>query len=303
MRHLAALYLVLSTAASVSAGQDGVGSVVVKGPSVLLGDLMEGCVGSECSVIVAKTPPPGMTLVLSRRRVAEALAAAGVDRPLAGIPARIRVARATVRPSRAQFLPRVRSAVEAALPDGYVLRSVGRVEPVRVPAGPWSVEATMTSFDGKPGRVSLRLDLTADGEVFQRSKITAVIAIGVALPVAARDMAAGEVVDAVDISAGRVVQVEDPARFVARNDGIVGRQLRRAIRAESPFEVAGLEAPAVVEHGHRVSVIYSADGIRITAPGIVRQQGAIGDRVRVQVLPSERVVWAHVLDQRRVVVR
>jgi flagella basal body P-ring formation protein FlgA len=301
MRRVAALSLVLCAAAS--AGAAGAGSVVVDGPSVLLGDLAKGCAASECAEPVAKAPPPGMTVVLTRRQVAETLGAAGVDWPLTEIPVRVRISRATVLPSRAQFLLRVRNAVEAALPDEVVLRSVGRVEPARVPVGPWTVEATMMSFDGRLGRVSLRLDLSADGEVFRRSKITAVIATEVALPVAVRAMAAGHVVDAADIAAGQAIRVDDPARFVAQADEVVGRRLRRAIQAGRPFEASELAAPAVVEHGHRVSVIYLADGIRITAPGIVRQQGSVGDRVRVQILPSARVVWADVLDRTQVVVR
>lgn len=65
-----------------------------------------------------------------------------------------------------------------------------------------------------------------------------------------------------------------------------------------------LRCPApVVASGAEVTVVVRSGSVRVTAPGVARQAGRVGDEVRVRIGPTGALVTARVIDAETVEVR
>ncbi len=89
----------------------------------------------------------------------------------------------------------------------------------------------------------------------------------------------------------RQVEVDGLAHLYVRSaDELAGRHLIRPAPAGVPLPVAWLAPDKIVQRGQAVTLVASADGIRIRAPGRALADGALAERVRVQNLSSLKVV-------------
>lgn len=78
------------------------------------------------------------------------------------------------------------------------------------------------------------------------------------------------------------------------------RQLRWSVPVGSVIRRSMLQVIPAVTRGKTVTVATHLPLLRITTQAIVREDGAVGDWVLVQCLPSNKLVKARVLDGRRV---
>ncbi len=100
----------------------------------------------------------------------------------------------------------------------------------------------------------------------------------------------GRTVTAADVTTRRV-EVEGLAHlYVSRPGEFAGRHLARAAPAGVPLPAAWFAADDLVQRGQAVTIVASAEGIQIRAPGRALASGALHERVRVQNLSSLKVV-------------
>jgi flagella basal body P-ring formation protein FlgA len=123
-----------------------------------------------------------------------------------------------------------------------------------------------------------------------------------AVPVLARRLAAGEVIQASDLTTKQV-----PARLVTRqivtDAGLIaGRSARRNLQAETPLQKADLMAPQVVRRGEPVSITLDDGQMLLVAQGEALMDGALGERIRVVNPSSKKSIEATVIGTGQVAV-
>ncbi len=77
---------------------------------------------------------------------------------------------------------------------------------------------------------------------------------------------------------------------------VIGKTLRRSIRADRQFRVSDVELPAAVKKGEPVTLVYAKNGLKLTVDGKALEDAAIGASVRVLNNYSKRAVDAVVAD-------
>ena len=82
-----------------------------------------------------------------------------------------------------------------------------------------------------------------------------------------------------------------------------GKQARTYIPAGSMILPSMCENIPVVKAGDRVSIVFETKMIKLTAEGLARQKGGIGDVIRVANLGSKKVIRAEVIDSTTVAIR
>jgi flagella basal body P-ring formation protein FlgA len=82
-----------------------------------------------------------------------------------------------------------------------------------------------------------------------------------------------------------------------------GKQARKYIPAGSMIYLSMIENVPVVNAGDRVNIVIEKGLIRITAEGVARQKGGIGDLIRVVNLGSKKVIRAVVVDSTTVALK
>lgn len=89
----------------------------------------------------------------------------------------------------------------------------------------------------------------------------------------------------------RRIEVEGLAvSYVRSVEELAGRHLKRTAPAGVPLPASWFEADKLMRRGQTVTLVASAAGIRVRAPGRALADGAVSERIRVQNLSSLKIV-------------
>lgn len=146
------------------------------------------------------------------------------------------------------------------------------------------------------GMVPVRVRLESGGRVLREGIVTANVHAELPVVVAARDLRSGrplapadltlELRDAAELRTG---WLDDPSQAV-------GQRPRRPLRRGAALTPDSLDAAIPVRRGQRVKLRLARGRLRIEAEGRAREDGQIGDWIRVLNLSSHREVLARVDD-------
>ena len=91
-----------------------------------------------------------------------------------------------------------------------------------------------------------------------------------------------------------------PSKYVTDAQDILGKVASRAINPNEVIRETTVAAQPVVKSGDRLMIIFETPNLRLTAPGMSLQKGALGDRIQVRNLQSKILVYATVRDKNHV---
>ena len=114
-----------------------------------------------------------------------------------------------------------------------------------------------------------------------------------------RHVRAGQIVSASDLRTVRVPEVRADRSFEDRAE-VAGRTAARLLRKNRPISESQLEAPRAVSRGQQVVIVYRAGTLSVTTKGRAREDGAVGERIRVMNLGQRKSVTAEVIGEGRV---
>jgi flagella basal body P-ring formation protein FlgA len=284
--------------------------VTVQGQTVRLADVarLEGERAEALgNVVLGVAPAAGEsrtfdgTLVLSTIR----REAGSLDGLTYTIPASVRVRRAAQEISESavrQVIEGFLAQMHGARAGDVVLRTVELPGPVRVPAGAWTARVLAPAGMALLGRVRLQVEFSLDGRPAKTVWVTADIGLYGPVVVATRPVGRGEVVSAADVTVDRLDLSQVTRGVVTDANDVAGRLARTPLVPYVPIRRDQLESPAAVHRGDVVLLVAERSGLRITAPGEVRNDAGLGEQVRVLNRVSRKDVVGRVRDASTVAV-
>ena len=299
-RQLLSVLAIAAVFASSTADADTIHKAF--GPDVLVGDIVNRCPPEICALAVTPSPLPGRTKTVNRREVADAVRRAGKDPEFLRIPERVRVSRPSKIAKAAELKGRIETAIKAVLPPGVVLEELGTVSDLEVPKLGYAVSARWTGEEKFRRRASIPLEFLSEGTRFRTDQVSVLLAFETSIPVAVRDLRPGEVVSERDIRFKTVRLDSDAERTVTERAAVLGHQVQSPVAAGESFATEDLKRVPVVREGERVSLESVFGLVKVSALAVSRQDGAVGDRVRVITLVESRLVWARILGPGRAMV-
>ncbi len=91
-----------------------------------------------------------------------------------------------------------------------------------------------------------------------------------------------------------------PGELFFHPNEIVGKQLKRSVNAGRVLDASMVEEPPLVKRGESVELIVQSGSIQLRTPGIARQNGGLGEMIRVKNLKNRQIVQAKVLSAEQV---
>ncbi len=85
-----------------------------------------------------------------------------------------------------------------------------------------------------------------------------------------------------------------PDRVVFMRDEVVGQRVRRRVGAGTLWRAGLLSEPTVVQRGQMVRLRFQRGPLRIAGLGKAREEGQVGELIRVQNVDSRREVMGRV---------
>jgi flagella basal body P-ring formation protein FlgA len=298
------LLLLLTLLLPVAAWAQGLVAIrpvaTIDEPTIRLGDIFEGA-GPRASQAIGAAPAPGRRLVLEAPQLMGIAHSYGLAwRPLSAND-KVVIERAG--------RPVPRADVDAALLAELVrLGGTRAVEielgawtpPMVPPSAPVELGIDALSFEGSSGRFSATLVVTAEGIPTQRWRLAGRAARTVPVTVASHRLALGDIVGPQDVREVQLRAERVRPGAAERAEQVIGRQLRRPIGAELPFQLADLAPPELVAKNSRVTLLLEGPGLSLTAIGKALEGAPRGAMVPVMNIASQQVVEGQVIGPGRV---
>lgn len=283
--------------------------VIVSADPVRLRDVaaLEGSAEALGDVVLGPAPGAGESRTFDGLRLLDTLRRSGLDtaRITYSLPPLLRVRRASEDVPPAELRRLVEEHLARELGPGAgdaVVRAVETHGAVLVPSGGWTATVSTPPGTALVGRVRLSVDFRQDDRVVRTAWVTAEVGRYAAVVVATRAVGRGEVLTAGDLTVERQDLAELPRSIVTDPAELVGMAVRQPLLPWAPVRREQVGADALVRRGDAVMIVATQGGLRITAPGEVRQDGARGDSVPVTNRASGKEVVARVVDARTVAV-
>lgn len=279
-------------------------SVVVNDDVVRLGDLFEQPISMSDSP-VAQAPLPGQTIVLDNRFLRSLIRAYALDWAPASKYQRVLVARQAQKIDPNQVTQQVKDALRDYLGTdkeveiAFDVGDTNLVLPTNVPA---TLAVQDIRFDPTSQRFAAQLIVPASGPTLISRLVAGSVYETVQLPVLARAVAPGDVIQLSDLDwmAIRIDRVA--ANAVTDPKQLVGMTARRPLRANQMLRMSDIAmAPAIIR-GSMVTLMVQTETMTLTTQGRALEDAAIGQPIRVINTMSNKSLTGVVKDQTTVVI-
>ena len=112
----------------------------------------------------------------------------------------------------------------------------------------------------------------------------------VTVPVSLRPIGRGEIIQPTDLGYMRVKSEQLTGNIVTETSGIIGKAAKRSLAAAAMFNINDIEAAKIVLKNAPVTVRLRTATIYLTLHAVALENGALGERIRVQNLTSKQVI-------------
>lgn len=215
------------------------------------------------------------------------------------VPDRIVIARQTIEISKEQIESIYRDFILSKAtwdPRDVEVRSVYFSGKVELPSGVMTYETAANPRERFLGNVSITIHFLIDGERERSVQVTGKVDLFQNVVNAARPLKRGDVISETDIGIERVNIADAPDRFTTQTDQVVGKRLVRDAGLHQAINLADLDEPLAFKKGSTVTIIYSQPGLKLTAKGQAKENGTVGNTVRITNVMTNRIIFCRVLD-------
>jgi flagella basal body P-ring formation protein FlgA len=186
------------------------------------------------------------------------------------------------------------------LPARIRFKELHLPKPFSVPSGKLTCEVTPSHPEILPSR-RFNLILRVDGRVVENLAVSGTLEALAEVAVAAGDLRRGAVIDAQDIQIAErdLNELRSPC---FDPDELVGKRLKRGLRAGEAFERASVVFPPLIKRGEPVTITASKGALTVTARGLAQQDGHQGDMIRVRNISSNKDIHCRITGSESVTV-
>lgn len=144
------------------------------------------------------------------------------------------------------------------------------------------------------GTVPITITVLADGAEVKRGVVTAQVRAMRPVLVARHDLERGDLVREEDVGWEERDVSTLPDRVVFMRDEVVGKRVRRRVGAGTLWRTGLLTEPTVIQRGQMVRLRFQRGPLRIAGLGKAREEGELGELIRIQNVDSRREVMGRV---------
>ena len=203
---------------------------------------------------------------------------------------RVEVSRATLRVPEERLMQAGREFVESSMPwDSDRTRVIAvKAEEVLAPEGRIEFEFTPQRGEEYVGDVVLLITVKSDGETVRQVWWRGEVRVETDVLVANRFLERGHVIGQDDVTF-KTVTLDRTRQGEAVSPGeIVGKKLRRSLRPGQSIGLRMVEEPPVIKRGEMITVVAESGLMRVSMKAQAREDGCLGDTIRVMNPASKK---------------
>jgi flagella basal body P-ring formation protein FlgA len=266
---------------------------IVEGNTITLGDIFTGLeAGSDPARVLGMAPPPGNDMVLNSYTLMRIAVALDLPwRPSSNTEQVVLKRAATViEPSMIKDTINA-GLTEQDLPGKYTVSFASEPAKIILPKDE-AQTLEIVSLNVKPDQNSFEAVIAAPSKAHAIETVTVNGQLQriVEVPVLKTSFQSGQVISDGDIEFIEVRAEAVNADTVLKTESLIGMTPRRAIISGKAVKLNDLMAPQVIARGELVTMIFSNNGLNLTAKGKAMQNGAKGETIRVVNASSNKTI-------------
>lgn len=275
--------------------------VQIEGDQILLGHVFTP-LDRYADRVIARAPAPGEEMVLPAVWLWKVAKTFGVDWQPTSTADVVTVSRPSSVIDQDQ--------IEGLLTQSYFARTgEDDLIELEMDGGPSRIDLPRTvaptaridrfDLDTRSGRFTATLIAPATGRPLERMNVSGRFHRMVEMPVPARRLGVGAIIEQSDITMMRVREDGLGTNLIVDPQRLVGQAVRRSLSAGKPVRIGDVNAPRLVEKGRVIIVTLRTESLALTVNARAMESGAKGDIIRVQNTQSKTVIDAVVTGEGR----
>lgn len=144
------------------------------------------------------------------------------------------------------------------------------------------------------GTVPFDIDILVDSKKYMSASITVKINQYRDIIVSSRFLPRNSILGISDIRKEKRISSSLPQDSVSEIDMVIGKQLSRAMNPREVITLNVLTTPFIMKKGDRVNIVIEKGGLRINAPGEAKEDGRMGQLIRVINMISKKEIYGRV---------
>lgn len=280
-------------------------AVVVHSDAVLLADIADGkTLGREYArqwgtIVVGRSPLAGQTRLVTLETIRLRLRQAGInpDEIVFKGSKDVQVTREAMTLPVERIKQAVEAEIRARMPwknEDVTIESIAFDETIQLPSGELAFQIEPNRNETFLGRTLLALHLVVNDQPVRRVWVNATLSVMTDVVVVARPLGRNQPIEPADLTRERRNRAELTSDVVDSIEAALGHRTTRMIYPGTVLQSNMLVLPPLVKRGDVVKIVAHSGSLTITATGLARQQGSLGEMVRVMNTDSNRVITARV---------
>ncbi|NLI81091.1 MAG: flagellar basal body P-ring formation protein FlgA [Deltaproteobacteria bacterium] len=165
-----------------------------------------------------------------------------------------------------------------------------------IPAGEMTYEVIASPREKFVGNVAVTVHFFVDGERAGTARVSGRIDLYRDVVHLNRPLKKNEIVGEADLEIHRIPVGESSDRYITRPEQVINKRLIRSVEAHEPLQEKDLDNALVLKRGDMVTIVYDDSGLKLTAKGKAREDGCLGEHIRIHNVSTNKVVICRVLD-------
>ncbi len=171
---------------------------------------------------------------------------------------------------------------------------------VIIPRGNRVLNCKMPGGKKRIGRVQFMCFVKVDGFIKKRLRLLAQIKLRYDIFRSTRSLKRGQIIQPHDVEMVRMTSDRVIRNLVSDSNEIIGHRLIRNLEEGETILTHMLRRVPLVKRGDRILIIAQRGALRVTAPGVVKENGFKNDTIRVVNIHSRKVILGKVIDSRTI---
>lgn len=184
--------------------------------------------------------------------------------------------------------------------DRVELKVIYEGKDVLIPRGNRVLDCKMPGGKKRIGRVQFMCFVKVDGLTKKRLRLFAHINLRYNIFRSTRSLKRGKIIQPQDVEMVRMKSDRVIRNLVSDPNEIIGYRLVRNLEEGETLLTHMLRRVPLVKRGDRILIIAQRGALRVTAPGVVKENGFINDTIRVENIHSRKIVLGTVIDSRTI---
>ncbi len=279
-------------------------SVLIDNKIIVLGDVFANT-GDKADTALAYAPKPGKRALFDARWLYRVAKAYKLNwRPLTNRDS-IMIQRASSIISKEEINQQLKQALvdQGADPEMEIHFST-RILSIHVAGdGMSEIGFENVNFNKRTLQFSAMMHAPAGDPVATRKRVTGRLHETTEIPVAARRILKGEIINKSDLRWLKIRTSRLQNDVISNLADLIGKTPKRGIREGQAIRSSTIQRPVLVKKGSLVTIILRAKKMLLTAQGKALQPGSKGDIIRIANTQSNQTIEAEVISTGRAAVR